>query len=194
MFLLWLVLACVRPARHPLVVPPDVVVEVGTPPFTAVEIHDAMPVGTMVRMRVEEAGQAPVEKRWVVTKSTDTECTIHETIWDGATLKEDRGETTTRWSALRDHADFRGRNVVESDETISGLDGLATARVYTVTDPDGTVSSYAFRVDLPGPPVRLIVTRDGETLLHMTQFERRSVRSEEETEMLDAIRKLEERR
>ncbi len=168
-------------------VPPDAVVEVGAPPFTAVEIHDAMPEGTMVRMRVEEAGKAPVEKRWVVTKATDADCTIHETIWDGPTLVEDRGETTSRWSALRDHADFRGKNVVESDETIASMDGLATAHVYTLTDPDGTVTSFAFLRDLAGPPVRMTVTRGGETILLMTQFERRSVRSDQETEYLDAI-------
>ncbi len=190
MVLLWLVLACAHPARHPLMVPPDPVVEVGAPPFTAVEIHDAMPEGTMVRMRVEEAGKAPVEKRWVVTKSTDAECTIHETIWDGPTLVEDRGETTARWSALRDHADFRGKNVVESAETISALDGLATARVYTVADPDGTVSTFAFLTDLAGPPVRMTITRDGETLLLMTQFERRSMRGEEETQYLEALEKI----
>ena len=172
MFAIFFWFACAHPPRHPLVIPPDIAPIPGTPPFTAVEIEDVMPAGTVIGMRTVAAGKPTEELRWEVMKTTLVGCTLREVlVVDGATISDT--ETFTKWAELRDHADFRGQAVVEAEELVMQPPfGQRTAHTFAVTAADGTVTTYAFLDDLPGPPIRILVTKDGETLSTTTQYER----------------------
>jgi len=66
-------------------------------------------------------------------------------------------------------ADRTRREKVTRDTPLGELEGW----LYTVENADaGTVSEFFFAEKLPGAPVHMRVTRDGEVLTEMTQIER----------------------
>lgn len=146
-------------------------------PFSAEQIRQAMPVGHVVRLRVEAQGAEPQELRWEVTAADATRCTIASKVYDlrGA-LVRDEGAGTSQWTELREHAAFPAAETVITSGTIEVPAGRFETRVYRVTSRDGSftmVKTLHFATTLPGPPVLMTVERDGEPLMKMTLLERR---------------------
>lgn len=129
-------------------------------PYTAQELRAAMPVGHVIRVKIEAAGQPPIEERWEVTAATAEDVTITT----GSAAPE-----TTRWEELRDHAKFPAAATVITDGSL----GPVATKHYVVTQPDGTVETYDFSVTQAGPPLLLVSTKDGRQLVRFEVLERK---------------------
>lgn len=146
-------------------------------PFTAEQIRAAMPVGHLLRLRMEAPGAEPQEQRWEVTSADATHCTIASKVYDqSGVLARDEGAGTSLWTELRDHAAFPAAETEITSGTIEVPAGRFDTRVYKVTSRDGVhtvVKTLHFATALPGPPVLMTVEQDGVLAMKMTLLERR---------------------
>ncbi len=133
-------------------------------PYTAEQIRDAMPVGTVLVYRRVESGREPYLDRMTVVASDAAGCTIADAIVDdgGAVLSE-QGESVAGWEDLRKHAEFPAASTQRIDDAVDVPAGHFDTWKYVVTDPDGTVTTYQFARTLPGPPVQLEI-RTGDAV------------------------------
>jgi hypothetical protein len=133
-------------------------------PYTAAQIRDAMPVGTVIVYRRVEAGKDPYLNRMTVLSADTVGCKIADAIVDdqGSVVSEE-GETEAGWEDLRKHAEFPVAAVQRSDDAVDVPAGHFDTWKYVVTEPDGTVTTYQFARTLPGPPVRMEI-RAGDTV------------------------------
>jgi hypothetical protein len=128
--------------------------EMATPPYTADQIREAMPVGTMIVYRRVEAGKDPYLDRMTVTAADATTCTIADAVVDAdGKVLTDHGTQTAAWEELRKHAEFPVAGMEKSDSSVDVPAGHFGTWKYVVTAPDGMVSTYHFAPELPGPPV-----------------------------------------
>ena len=123
-------------------------------PYTAAQIRDAMPVGTVVVYRRVEAGKEPYLNRMTVVAADETSGTIADAVIDeqGVVLSEE-APATMQWEELRKHAEFPVAALQTSDSAVDVPAGHFDTWKYVVTEPDGTVTTYQFARTLPGPPV-----------------------------------------
>lgn len=145
-------------------------------PFTADQIRDAMPAGTEIRFRLEEAGKPAVIMHWKVTASDAATMTLAATILgeDGSIVAPEQSETS-RWDELVEHASFPADLTVRSEGSVEVPAGTFDSIDYVVTETkDGstTVSTFKFARQLAGPPVLLSVDKDGTNVRRMTLIER----------------------
>ena len=142
-------------------------------PFTAEQIHDEWVEGFALTMKaVTPAGESA--EHWTVVAADDLGVEIERIAVDR--YGEPLGEPSTEhsgWIELRDHATFPAATsrveAVTRETELGALEGW----LYTVDDPQaGTVTEYFFAADLPGAPVQMSVSRDGEVEMEMRQVER----------------------
>lgn len=141
----------------------DVPVALAPRLFDAAGLRDGFVLGTKLRLAVQAAGAPPVEQRWEVIEHTASGCTIRSEDVDpstGAPLGPPEVGTST-WAELESHASFPADHTEVADDTITVPAGTFTTRRYTVRGDDGTTKVVHFAVDLPGPPVSMVVTGDG---------------------------------
>jgi hypothetical protein len=127
-------------------------------PYTAAQIRDAMPVGTVIVYRRVEAGKDPYLNRMTVVAADDATGTIADAVVDAqGTVLSEEAPATTRWEDLRKHAEFPVAALQTSDDAVDVPAGHFDTWKYVVTAPDGTVTTYQFARTLPGPPVSMQV-------------------------------------
>ena len=144
-------------------------------PYTAEQIRDAMPVGTVIRLKMEVSGQPLTEQRWTVTAADAEGCTIHSEVLDAGTgaLLVDEGSDASRWDELRDHAAFPAAHTTQAEGEITVPAGTFATRIYHVSAPDAPSRHFWFSPDLPGPPVQMtVLAPDGAELMRMSLIER----------------------
>lgn len=145
---------------------------------TVEQLRAAMPVGTEMKLRVEQAGQPPAIQRWTVTAADAVSCTIaSQVLGQDGTVLADEGEGTSSWVELYAHADFPADRTTVSDELLDTPLGRLATRRYEVVEvgEDGQPVRKVmhFAVDLPGPPVQMTVfSADGTVRMKLTQIER----------------------
>ena len=161
------------PAAAPVAALPD-----GTlpRPFTAGQLHDALPHGSRIVLSVAAAGQPTVERRFTFVDPTDTTTTVVTEVWaDGARVGEAERESVA-WADLVEHAAFPAAAATRTDTVVDVPLGHLDAWLYTVTEvgDDGvpTVSRYWFARSLPGPPVLFTVERGGVEVMRLAQVAR----------------------
>ena len=133
-------------------------------PFTAAEIRVACQPGRELRLRVEEAGEVPRihVMRYV---EADDEAALQES-WDESLAGEPLGEperSRQTWRELQEHASFPAADTLVTDDAIEILGGARDCLRYTQSR-DGTLRTFWFARELPGPPIRWEV-RAGERLM-----------------------------
>jgi hypothetical protein len=127
-------------------------------PYTAAQLRDALPVGTVVVYRRVEAGNDPYLNRMTMVSADAVGCKIANAIVDEqGNVVADEGETEADWEELRKHAEFPVAAVQTSEDAVDVPAGHFDTWKYIVTEPDGTVTTYQFARTLPGPPVRMEV-------------------------------------
>ena len=146
-------------------------------PFTADQILDAMPVGTEVRLTIAAAGKPTIQSDWTVTKSDADGVTIaYRTLTeDGTTDVEPPSEGSYGWEELRQHALYKAADTTRLDgQTLdTPLGTLTTIRYVRSTRGESEkVETYDFAVDIPGPPVLVRTTVDGQQVLSMAMTRR----------------------
>lgn len=148
---------------------------IATPPFSAEQIRQAMPVGTRIVLRIAMAGRPPVLEEMTVIAADRAGCTIHsrKLAEDGA-LVQDAGPTTATWSALESHAHFPARSTSRSDSTVTVPAGTFDTWLYVVSSgrANGEERRMHFARAWPGPPVSMEVVRGGATTMTMTMLSR----------------------
>jgi len=134
-------------------------------PFTPEQIREAMPKGRILIWQVTNEGKVN-QQRWFVRAADEREVTlVIQDYSDVAKTMEPESVLTAKWSDLRDHAVFPPGSTVRTEETVDLL-GQHDCFVYTVTDDVG-VSNYWFAKDMPGPPIRHTIARDGAVVYEM---------------------------
>jgi len=142
-------------------------------PFTADEIRGEWSEGLEIRIR-NWSTEGEVFEIWNVVETDDDGCDIQS-----VTLDRDgnpAGEPALHrsgWVELRDHASFPAdRATRERASRTTGLGDLE-GWLYTVPDPaSGRVSEFFFADSLPGAPVFVHVTLNGELVQVFEQVER----------------------
>lgn len=154
-------------------------VEVSPTPFTAKQIRDALPTGSKISLRIEDAAGKVTTEEWEVTEATAETCTMSMKVFneDGSKLIEDKGTVTQTWNELRDHAKFPEEQTVRSEGNITVPVGVHDTWLYVVTsktdDGKEMQSFYQFAKKLPGPPVQMSVMVDGKIIKKMTMVGRK---------------------
>jgi hypothetical protein len=183
MRLFFLLAACVRtpvpPAgavsEAPAVAPAE---PIAPRPFTMEQLRDGIPRGTVIRLRVETAGQPTVEQEWTFTAVDAASATIASKVFgaDGSLVK-DEGEGTSTWAELNEHASFPAARTTRVESAVEGPLGHVETWLYTVADTDEggvpVTKRYQFAKTLPGPPVLFTIEREGVEVFRMTMVARR---------------------
>ena len=142
-------------------------------PFTAEQIRDEWVLGlTLVMRSVGPEGEA--RQRWTVVDADETGVAIEFLPIDasGSAAGPARTERST-WTQLRDHATFAASNATREAVTRETPLGTFEGWLYVVPDPEqGTATEFFFANDLPGAPLVMRVSRDGRTLMELTQVSR----------------------
>lgn len=142
-------------------------------PFTAEQIRDEWVEGlTLVMRSVGPQGEA--RQRWTVLESNDAGVLIEFAPIDakGEAAGAARTERST-WTQLRDHATFSASSATRDTVTRKTPLGTFEGWLYVVPDPEqGTVTEFFFANDLPGAPLEMRVSREGRTLMELTQVSR----------------------
>lgn len=136
-------------------------------PYTAEQIRAATRPGRTYTWAVQLA-DGPAVRRVIRFTAVDEERAtfVAETAdADGKNPKADPPEQAT-WEELRQHAEFPRMFVTVSEEKVEVPAGTFDCLVYTVkaATRDGAEEklTFWFATELPGPPVKLVVTRDGK--------------------------------
>ncbi len=143
-------------------------------PYTAEQIRAAMPVGSVLRFRVDAMGEASKELRWKVISSDATGCTMHQEAHhaDSGELIDDLGDVAFVWTELRDHAAFPAASATVSSGEVDVPLGHFKVNSYTVRQENGSTVTYHFAPDLPGPPVLMVVIAGEVEVARMSALER----------------------
>lgn len=137
-------------------------------PFTADQIREACPVGRQSTFRVEMPGRTPFLQTFHFVEADAEGAMVRFTLRDegGKFLGE---PTTSRsdWRGFQAHASFpaAGTTITETEETVPA--GTFVGFLYRVVTEETNVEAF-FAKSLPGPPVRLIRSRDGVPEMTMT--------------------------
>lgn len=136
-------------------------------PYTVAQLRAASVVGRTYRFRVEAMQRGVRIKHMTWTAVTADRCTIEgrETTEDGKTILTPAKASSSTWSELLEHSTFPAVLTTVTREDVSVPAGTFPTILYTVTEKQAalTVTKKAwFAVDLPGPPVKMVISAGGE--------------------------------
>jgi hypothetical protein len=143
-------------------------------PFTVLQIRAGCAPGRTIDYRVEKVGEPPRTERWTFGEVDPDTAKITTTTFDtdGKQIGPPVVETA-KWTELHEHAHFPFASTTIDAEPITLPAGTFETMRYVVTaggdrDQPDEVKTYWFARTLPGPPVRLEVSKGGKTVLLMT--------------------------
>jgi len=151
-----------------------------TPPFTAADLQAGLPAGTEIRYRLESAGAPTVIEHWVFTASDEKGCTIASRVLaEDGTLIKDEGEGTNTWAELETHAHFPAASTTRTDSSVDVPAGHFETWLFEVrpTESGAPLRRYHFARNLPGPPVWMEITKDGQLVTRMVLLSRTQPRA-----------------
>ncbi|NUN14883.1 MAG: hypothetical protein HUU55_14740 [Myxococcales bacterium] len=145
--------------------------EYATPPFSAGVIRDATGVGQTYVFRLSGGGQPPILRKTVFLEVTavDTKIQTVLTDTDGKPFDGPK-EWRFTWEQLEEHAHFPAQQTERTEKKVTVPTGTYDCWHFVVIETvDGKkkVSEYAFAKHLPGPPIWMSVTIDGELQTNM---------------------------
>lgn len=167
-------LAAERPAEP--ADPADVAAAIPSP-FTTAELKAGLPVGMCVRMRRVSADPV-VEEVLCVVEADEDGLLIAATAYgaDGAPLDPGTELVPEEWSTLERQLTFPAATTTRTAVEVVALGRRwAGWRHVETGHPAGTVRTTEVARDLPGWPVRQVVSRDGAEVLR-TELVARGVR------------------
>lgn len=118
------------------------------PPFTADQIRDAMPVGTVLLFTLS-GSEGPTHQQWEVVKHAPS---TGEFRFSDPDSPLDATQQLFAWSELESHAHFPP-GTQRTDVTLKVGRHTLPSWQYTVPS-DGDPQIFAFAQSLPGPPVQ----------------------------------------
>lgn len=138
-------------------------------PFTADQIRQGCRDGRKITWRHAAPGRAAYQQTFTFEEGDAEGALLVVSTYgeDGKRVGEPMRHRG-KWKQFQSHASFPAsdtRIVEEDQETVMGIFACLH---YEVSSPDGRVSDFWFAKDLPGPPIRVEVRRDGRLLNVMT--------------------------
>jgi len=127
-------------------------------------------MGRTLEYRIEKAGSPAEVERWTFAPVDDDTVRITTTKFDA--VGNQVGEPSSdpaKWTELHEHGHFKHAVTTITNESITVPAGTFDAMKYVVTNPLGDdVKTIWFARSLPGPPVKLEVTKRGKSVLTWT--------------------------
>jgi hypothetical protein len=142
-------------------------------PYSAAEIQTACAPGTVLTYRVEQAGKEPYLQITKFVEGAQGAAAFES--WTANLAGEPHAapqKVDTEWAALQRHAAFRETGCTLTEEKVEVPAGTHTCWVYTLAQDGGKATRFDFAQDLPGPPVRMTVNKDGATVYRMELLSR----------------------
>jgi hypothetical protein len=137
-------------------------------PYSVYQIRAGCPYGRSIEYRIEKAGETPIVERWSFAPVDGETVNVTTETFDAVGNSAGPPKTeSAKWAALHEHARFPQSATTIQDETLSLPAGTFDCMRYTVTKGD-VVRTYWFARSLPGPPVKLEITKGGTTVMTMT--------------------------
>jgi hypothetical protein len=138
-------------------------------PCTLDELRAGCPAGRVIEHRIVEAGKAPRVERVVFVAVDEAGAELEATTFDErGNVVEGPSRAKAKWPELHDHASFPADRTTISEEAVTVPAGTFECKLYVVRKDDGIEQRLHFAQNLPGPPVRMVLVKGGETLLEMT--------------------------
>jgi hypothetical protein len=144
------------------------------PPYTAEQIREANPPGTVYRWKLEAVGQPTMIRVMEFTSGGTTEKAevrnrlLDEAGRDAQPASVDRAP----WDDLRRHGEFPISALKVEPGTIEVPAGKFDVMVYTVSAPNGDITRLYFAKNFAGPPVLFYTDRRGARVMTSTLIER----------------------
>ena len=144
-------------------------------PYTAAQIRETHPDGTLLRIAIRQQGQEFVQ--FMRFENGDDEA-VDVVTWVERPDGEPMGPKTTQhatWTELRDHAAFDAAKTERVRSRCEVGAGTFACWKYTVAGADSAapVSHFHFADERPGPPVLFVMERDGQELVRAELVEYR---------------------
>ena len=147
----------------------------GPTPYTAEQIRDAHPSGTVLRFRMSTpaAGEMLQTMRFVGSDADGTTVRQRQEQ-DGKQLGAET-EQRVGWEDLRKHALFDAEMTTREAATVTVAAGTFDCWLYTVRQvaQPGVVQYLYFAHEKPGPPVLMVAKADGKDVMRMELLEYR---------------------
>jgi hypothetical protein len=139
-------------------------------PFTAEQIRKGCGEGRTTTWLLTSPGKWTAHQSFTFSECDKEGCKLSVKRWkpDGTVIKE--GSSRGTWKTFQSHASYLEKTTKLTKETIKTKVGKLECLVYTNTlmvNTSTQVTKYYFATKLPGPPVRLEMTRDGKTTYTM---------------------------
>lgn len=134
-------------------------------PFTALEIRDASPEGTVIVVRTTRPGGPPTYRRrtFLITDAAGTRLEVVAVDEAGDPIEGPRVQNPS-WVDLQSHAVMSADSTVRERETITTALGEHECWRYTRRARAGATQIYWFALNLPGMPIAF-ETRTGEQVI-----------------------------
>lgn len=147
-------------------------------PYTAAEIREAHPDGTMLRFAVQAGPRAPEIIQVMRFDQSDAEGVNVESWTEDlrGTRLGDATRARATWDELRDHAAYDAVLAAREPSHCVVVAGDYDCWLYTVqsaSTDSGAVERYWFAHTKPGPPVLLVREQGGLEVLRMELLEYR---------------------
>ncbi len=145
-------------------------------PFSAEQIRGASPEGYTTRHLIETSGRPPVQSVNAFHGGDETMARFR--YYTATAEGELMGEVQTGeapWAELQAHASFPTERTTVETAAVEVAAGAFDCWRYTVRgavpveggEPRTVVSQFWFAKELPGPPVKMVQTIDGEVAMTM---------------------------
>jgi len=137
-------------------------------PFTPEQLRATYKDGTELIFRVSVLGQPAVIQRMQFGGADAEGVTVlvkQESV-EGIPGRDLMNKRST-WKELQEHARFSAVGTARFRERVRTSGAEWDCWVYVVAGPEGSTTSFSFADLLPGPPVLLEQSKDGETILRM---------------------------
>ena len=133
-------------------------------PYTAEQIRDANPTGTVRVYRIQQSGQPTVVQTMTFLRSDEAGARVESSMTtEGG---EPFGLTTTTeagWEELRNHAAFLMEITQRKRAECTVSAGRVECWLYTVAGEERgvpTLNRFWFALEMPGPPVLMEIERE----------------------------------
>jgi hypothetical protein len=142
--------------------------EVAPYPFTVYQLKAGCASGRTIRYRFDSPTTGVKLERWTFLDIDPKTTEVTTTTYDEEGRQVGQPEVKrAQWAELHEHARFPYATTVITNEPITLPAGTFDAMRYVVTDGD-QVKTLWFARKLPGPPVKMEITKGGRTVLVMT--------------------------
>lgn len=136
--------------------------DTAAPPFTATQIREATLAGRTFVFSVVADGAPPALQQLRFTVVDARGCVTQSVTLDAkGTSMDDVASHGATWDELVQHGTYPAAATTVEEVEVTVPAGTFAARKYTVRGDDGGVTTAWFAVELPGPPIRHVVTREG---------------------------------